>query len=414
MGHGHVPMVDRVSKHKRSGSMGPVFAKMLAAYEECESALVGCEAIINGLTDPEASVPVRINVDKLGQGVGALMDGMHGSMSTADYITPLIHRWANDARQLRSAFKFKMSHQDMHELADFENPDLVMRLPFEECVLVVTGVAEDAITAICLFAEERHYLPETGEIMPDWYDDNNIAHGDKFICVTASFVSGDGSFMLLPAEYHATMNRPLDGPRAGTWCTAVPKGTPDATLDNMEKIGAFMFVMLGGWIASINNPNHEVEQTQGLKPGVKHRAPRHKERRFYEHKMVIIDPLKAHVIGGTTGHGAKHRLHPVRGFWRRYKKSGKTVWVSPHWRGDKELGVITHDYEVKHGDMQNRKLRKRNSVPHSSRMQRMLQRVGVLARKITGAQATQDDADTSIGITDGVHDRSPEGPSTES
>lgn len=402
-----------MSKHKRSGSMGPVFAKMLAAYEECEQALVGCESIINSLEDPTESVPVRINVNKLGQGVGALMDGTSGSMSTADYITPLIHRWANDARQLRSAFKFKMSHQDMHELADFENPDLVMRLPFEECVLVVTGVAEDAITSVCLFAEERYYLPEAGDIMPDWYDESGIAHGDKFICVTASFTTGNGYFMLLPAEYHATMNRPLDGPRAGTWCTAVPKGTPDDTLETLEKVGSFMFVLLGGWVASINNPNHETEQTQGLKPGVKHRAPRHKERRFYEHKMVIIDPLKAHVIGGTTGHGVKHRLHPVRGFWRRYKKSGKVVWVSPHWRGDKELGVITHDYEVKHGDMQNRKLHKRNSVPLPARVRSMLQRVGVLARKITGAQASQDDADTSIGITDGIHDRSPEGPSRE-
>ena len=402
-----------MAKHKRSGSMGPVFAKMLAAYEECEQALVGCESIINGLTDPDESVPVRINTNKLGNGIAALMDGMHGSMSSADYITPLIHRWANDARQLRSAFKFKMSHQDMHELADFENPDLVMRLPFEECVLVVTSVVEGEIATTCLFAEERFYLPEENEIMPDWYDDNGIAHGDKFICVTASFLTADGSFMLLPAEYHATMNRPLDGPDAGTWCTAVPKGTPDSTLNTMEKFGSFMFVMLGGWIASINNPNHETEQTQGLKPGVKHRAPRNKERRFYEHKMVIIDPLKKHAIGGVTGHGVKHRLHPVRGFWRRYKKSGKTVWVKPHWRGDKELGVITHDYEVKHGDMQNRKLPERSSVSLPAGVRSMLQRVGVLARKITGTQAAQDAADTSTGITDGIHDRSPEGPSGE-
>lgn len=402
-----------MAKHKRSGSMGPVFAKMLAAYEECEQALVGCESIINGLTDPDASVPVRINTNKLGSGISALMDGMHGSMSSADYITPLIHRWANDARQLRSAFKFKMSHQDMHELADFENPDLVMRLPFEECVLVVTSVVEDAIASTCLFAEERYYLPEENEIMPDWYDDNGIAHGDKFICITASFVTADGGFMLLPAEYHATMNRPFDGPDAGTWCTAVPSGTPNSTLETMEKFGSFMFVMLGGWIASMNNPNHETEQTQGLKPGVKHRAPKHKERRFYEHKMVIIDPLKTHAIGGVTGHGVKHRLHPVRGFWRRYKKSGKTVWVKPHWRGDKELGVITHDYEVKHGDMQNRKLPERSSVSLPAGVRSMLQRVGVLARKITGTQAAQDATDTSTGITDGIHDRSPEGPSGE-
>ena len=116
-----------------------------------------------------------------------------------------------------------------------------------------------------------------------------------------------------------------------------------------EGLGWLVMMMVCGWVASLNNPNHKVEDTSGLRPGVKHRAPKHKERRLYEHTIVQIDPLATRKVQQVTGHGGKHRLHPVRGFWRQYK-SGKRVWVRPHWRGDKELGVITHDYEVKHGE----------------------------------------------------------------
>lgn len=404
-----------MSKPKRSGSMGPVFAKMLAAFEECEQALVSAQPLLTGEGEP---VPVHIDASKLGASIGMLLDdrfdSSYGPVDN-DYISPLIHRWGNDARQLRSAFKFKITHQDMKELANFENPDLMMRLPFEECVLVVNGIDNGVyFTDLCLFAEERYYVPDSDDEMPDWYADNGINYGDKFICVTASVISNEGYFLLLPAEYHATMNRPFDGELAGTWCTAVPAGTPNKILEVMEHFGTLVFVMLGGWIAAINNPNHAVEETQGLKPGVHHRAPRNKERRFYEHKMVTIDPLKARVNGGATGHGAKHRLHPVRGFWRRYKKSGKTVWVRPHWRGDKDLGVITHDYEVKHGDMQDRELHERSALPLSSGLRSMLQRLGILARKVTGTQATSSATDTPTRIPDGTHDRPPEGPSEKS
>ena len=41
------------------------------------------------------------------------------------------------------------------------------------------------------------------------------------------------------------------------------------------------------------------------------------------------------------------RQHSVRGHFRRYK-SGRSVWVKPHVRGDAKLGIITKDYRLTH------------------------------------------------------------------
>jgi hypothetical protein len=74
------------------------------------------------------------------------------------------------------------------------------------------------------------------------------------------------------------------------------------------------------------------------------------ESTFYEHHVLEIpvgdeEPLQ---IGEGTPH-SRHRLHAVRGHMRHYK-SGRISWIPAHWRGDKELGVVTKDYDfvVKH------------------------------------------------------------------
>tara|TARA_R100001086_G_scaffold146609_1_gene77577 strand:- start:372 stop:1838 length:1467 start_codon:yes stop_codon:yes gene_type:complete len=38
--------------------------------------------------------------------------------------------------------------------------------------------------------------------------------------------------------------------------------------------------------------------------------------------------------------------HTVRGHWRTYKKTGETVWVGEHIRGDAKYGIVHKDYEV--------------------------------------------------------------------
>jgi hypothetical protein len=61
------------------------------------------------------------------------------------------------------------------------------------------------------------------------------------------------------------------------------------------------------------------------------------------------------VSGASSGiKKGSPRFHAVRGFWRHYKQpiktgpnAGKTqVWIEPQWRGDKEKGVITKEYNI--------------------------------------------------------------------
>ncbi len=342
-----------MSRPKKSGSMGLLFTKMLAAYEYCEKVLVA--------KDDDAEV--RVDGQILGNALLAVAEeqetlpgGVQGPWMSK-YISPLVHRWGNDARQIRSAFKFKTTLPTLQELTpvSLQGEDVLFKLPFPECVLVVDeveGMGSD-VTSVCMFIEERIYTPEPEADPGPWYADNGILPGDKFISITPSLMVKNGVWSLLPCEFHATIDRPFDGDDSGSWCSAFPDGTPPNSRDMMEGMGSMFLILTGGWIAALQHPGVAVTDTAGLKPGVKHRAPRNKERRFYEHKLVTIDPLAERCNGGVTGHGGKHRLHPVRGFWRRYKKSGKRVWVRPHWRGDKELGVITHDYEVKHEAVQN-------------------------------------------------------------
>ena len=76
-------------------------------------------------------------------------------------------------------------------------------------------------------------------------------------------------------------------------------------------------------------------------------------RRFYQHRVIVIDPdAPLYADGEGLGcSGRKHALHSVRGFWRNLKNpkpDGTTrVWVKAHWRGDKDLGVISKEYEIR-------------------------------------------------------------------
>lgn len=95
---------------------------------------------------------------------------------------------------------------------------------------------------------------------------------------------------------------------------------------------------------------YTIQTAQPPKSLYSNKAPGH--RKFYEHRVIVIDPDQGNPRQGDNSglSGRKHPLHSVRGFWRKLKKpkaDGTTkVWVKPHWRGDKELGVVTKEYRV--------------------------------------------------------------------
>lgn len=330
------------NKSKKSGYMGPAFAEFLAIFNYCEERLRA-----HG-DNPDEVLPIQVG--KLGSAVFWITQS-EGAEQATECVNRLVIGWGNDAQGLRSSFKFKAEHSDLITLAK-SNPnidELEMRLPFPNCALVINNPSVDAysleegqqrsVDAAIMYMETR-YIDEKQP--GDWYDRIGLNLGDEFYCVNIAMkMTGDPDLFLVPAEIHVKIDTALDEVK---WTCGVPKGIPQKLVAGMESYGRFAVQSVATWLGALNSPQVKHDLTTGIKPGHVH-TPRRKERVFYEHTVLTIDPNKPVELKDPLGHHAKHRLHPVRGFWRHYK-SGKRTWVTPHWRGDKELGVVTHDYEV--------------------------------------------------------------------
>jgi hypothetical protein len=92
------------------------------------------------------------------------------------------------------------------------------------------------------------------------------------------------------------------------------------------------------------------KQVAGGRPPATFRPKRLRKKHehpAFEHTIIQMEVDSPEP--GQTGRSIfqpKKRLHQVRGFYRHYKKTGKKVWVKPHWRGDENLGVIRRDIEL--------------------------------------------------------------------
>lgn len=67
---------------------------------------------------------------------------------------------------------------------------------------------------------------------------------------------------------------------------------------------------------------------------------------LFEYKILDVHErvIRGNVMGDTGGH--KNRWHTVCGHPRFYKNKDKPVWIKPHSRGDKQLGVIDKAYKI--------------------------------------------------------------------
>jgi hypothetical protein len=67
----------------------------------------------------------------------------------------------------------------------------------------------------------------------------------------------------------------------------------------------------------------------------------------YEHKVLKLDLFGANDTGkkGSTGVGGSRAFHAVRKHIRQYS-DGKITFVKAHFRGSKDVGLVTKDYEI--------------------------------------------------------------------
>lgn len=337
-------------------SLGPLFAETLAALEYCEST---AQANMRGRD-------VELYINELGdftRGAWYMLhdDADNPTPASAEFLDTLISRWANDANDLREAFKFRGAMPDLNALAT-EAVDPHVLLPFPRTCLIADNVgtlndetakriaekqAGENETVVCIetmviYAEVRILPPDDSD--DDWYREVGIGPGDEFISLTFSFRDAHkGVHGLVPAEVHLTQGDSLlVGPR---WCAATPSNYPDDLMPATHRLCEMAAEVFCKFLCALDAKRAKQMVLPGIKLMRKPKARKKRKYEFYEHTLLVIDPHKTLPATDGFGSGRKHRLHPVRGFWRR-TRSGKRVWIKPHWRGDKDLGVVTHDYEV--------------------------------------------------------------------
>ena len=114
--------------------------------------------------------------------------------------------------------------------------------------------------------------------------------------------------------------------------------------DFANKIRALLHLYFAATYLKDILPIFEIKEVKGRKPFVGNINTKQNITNLpsWEHKIISIKPNILRDMGyGKTDSSGK-RLHDVRGHFRHYC-NGKITWISPHKRGNAELGVIKAD-----------------------------------------------------------------------
>jgi len=270
------------------------------------------------------------------------------------------------ARCVRSSVKYKvtaetlglMTHQYESELKYIGNTRPI-HLPHEWCTVIVEW--GDDTYMICLQeTTTRNGKPydELGACAHEtWICANicfwrssgvDVIHNDAFTFAgeRVSSIRPEQRLSYCPVEIHMT-NGKLS--RDTTVINAITGGVE--ITEKGEQAIMMCKGLISAWLRSFDLSAVLRNKTAGVKPMPHSFVPRkpRKRRKFprFEHTVIQLevdapDPSQT----GRSVFQPRKRLHQVRGFWRHYKKSGKQVWVKPHWRGDEHLGVVKRDIEL--------------------------------------------------------------------
>ena len=258
---------------------------------------------------------------------------------------------------VRSSVKYKMHIDTCIELAErygknellHISKNVPMRLPHEWCTIVFEGFGDDDMIVV---AQEQ--TPENHQTYPELELDPD----ETFICLNiAGYRPGgvqmeDGTvnkseqLSEFPVEVHMKHNQTEDLTKviyAGAGGIE-PKKEGHRVLDLLYRT----FVIWHHQFHLQSILRHK--QVAGGRPPASFKPKRLRKRHEhpqFEHTVIQLevdapDPSQT----GRSIFQPRKRLHQVRGFWRNYRKSGKRVWVKPHWRGDEHLGVVKRDIEL--------------------------------------------------------------------
>ncbi len=259
------------------------------------------------------------------------------------------------ARVVRSSVKYKASAETLalmlHKYEDemeYIKNTRPLHLPHEWCTLVVEEFGKDSIILTC-----QETTTSTGEDYPElgvkadetWIDVNICFYRKTGVELMDGEVHPEQRLSYCPVELHLTKGQVYDETK---FINAVADGV--IVTEHGEKSVLIARAMLLAWLHSFHLSSVLRSKSIGGKPMPISFIPRKRRKRHdhpaFEHFIVEmeVDEPDAQQVGRSVFQ-PKKRLHQVRGFFR-HLRTGKSVWVKPHWRGDEHLGVVRKDFEM--------------------------------------------------------------------
>lgn len=325
---------------RKKGYLGPAFHHWLEWLEQAES------VVFKG-KNPRGNKPIFLAMNT--KAFGIFSDEQFRKVTNES-----VKIDAYLARVVRSSVKYKISWDTIQRMFDTYGDEvtylyntLPIRLPFKWCTLVIDGFDSPS--------EHSYVVSLQEEVTPSEYPALGLTEGEEFICANMVGYKPSGLDMAepgsnhelshIPVEIHLSIGRTL---KDMTAVFANQDNThPDQSVDEQLKM---VLTCIMAWICSLHLASVLKTKQAGLPPACKDWAPKRprKKHQFPKFEHIITELPFDEVPSEQTGRSViqpRKRLHQVRGFYRHYK-SGKVVWVKPHWRGNKELGVVRHDYEM--------------------------------------------------------------------
>lgn len=330
-----------MKKQPKQGYLGPAFHEWLEwlEYVECVT-----------YTEKNPGKPKYM----------AMNDKLFTAANDADF-----QRMMNDAapvdawlaRCVRSSVKYKidastlalMTHQYEDELRYIRNTTPI-HLPHEWVTLIVEGFGNDTFMMCLQETTTNHgkmYTELGVEGDEEWISANIMLHRNTGIELMDGKHHPEQKLSYVPVEQHFNKGRLWNETK---WLNASAQGV--TTTEEGKKALAITQGLIMAFIESFHLQSVLRHKTvQGVAPMPKAFVPKKRRKRRehprFEHVVVelsVDDPESQQT--GRSVFQPKKRMHQVRGFWRKMRKSGKQVWVKPHWRGDEALGVLRRDFEM--------------------------------------------------------------------
>lgn len=326
-------------KRHKPGSLSPSFHRYLEYLEAMEL------AVVNGVR-PKLRNNVTIN-NRLWTCDDAKFDEMALDLMAVD---------ATLARTVRSSVKYKVKSDTLVKLSQDYGDQFVhighttpIHLPHEWCTVIIEDFGLDDMIMVAQeqTADNHKTYPELG-LEPDepFICLNLVGYRKGGVELEDGTIAPANQLSHFPVEIHCQSGK-LESDTKVIYAAAEGVEPTQMGLQTMDLMWRSFLV----W-------HHQFQLQSALRrtvvPGARlpksfqpRKARKRHEHPQFEHTIIQmeVDAPDPQQVGRSILQPRK-RLHQVRGFWRQYKKSGKRVWVKPHWRGDKEIGVVKRDIEL--------------------------------------------------------------------